>query len=88
MLDISSAIIAKAESMPESMDYFYGGLVLSTFLAIIPSIRRINDHFSSDIINNSTVSTFAILDLASVNYQTYTKFLCKLIDVSFGSTLW
>ena len=29
MLDISSAIIARVESMPESMDYFYVGKFLS-----------------------------------------------------------
>ncbi|XP_015117165.1 putative homeodomain transcription factor isoform X2 [Diachasma alloeum] len=86
VLDISSAIIARAESMPESMDYFYGGLVLSIVLAIIPSIRRLSDHFSSDSTNNST-ETY-VNDLEPVDFSTYTGFICRIIDVAFGSILW
>lgn len=88
VLDISSSIIAKAESMPESMDYFYGGLVLSIILAVIPSIRRLSDYFSSDITNNLVNDNFGIFEFAGINLQIYTNFICKIIDVAFGSTLW
>ncbi|XP_011300541.1 putative homeodomain transcription factor [Fopius arisanus] len=86
VLDISSAIIARAESMPESMDYFYGGLVLSVVLAIIPSIRRLNDYFSSDSTNNST--GIYVNDLAYADFRTYSDFMCRVIDVAFGNILW
>ncbi|KAG5883618.1 hypothetical protein JTB14_005750 [Gonioctena quinquepunctata] len=41
MLDISSAIICKVDSMPGSRDYFYFGIVLSTALAFLPIICRL-----------------------------------------------
>ncbi|KAF6213885.1 hypothetical protein GE061_011610 [Apolygus lucorum] len=40
VLDISSAIIARVEAMPEHMDYFYAGMVVSVFLGLVPSICR------------------------------------------------
>ncbi|XP_034949881.1 putative homeodomain transcription factor isoform X2 [Chelonus insularis] len=87
VLDISSAIIARAETMPETMDYFYGGLILSIVLAVIPAIRRLSNHLSFDGTNNSTGSTL-VNDIAQVGYDTYSEFFCKVIDVSFGTTLW
>ncbi|CAD6225746.1 GSCOCG00005704001-RA-CDS [Cotesia congregata] len=84
VLDISSAIIARAESMPESLDYFYGGLVLSMILAVIPALRRLSDHFGSDTGN----STGIVVDLALIDFNIYVDFLKEIIDVSFGSTLW
>ncbi|XP_063992480.1 protein phtf isoform X2 [Diachasmimorpha longicaudata] len=86
VLDISSAIIARAESMPESMDYFYGGIVLSIVLAIIPSIRRFNAHFSSDFASNST--GIYMNDSELIDFSNYTDCICKIIDVAFGSILW
>lgn len=74
--------------MPESMDYFYGGLVLSIILAVIPSIRRLSDYFSSDITNDLINDNFGISEFAGINLQIYTNFICKIIDVAFGSTLW
>ncbi|KAG8035490.1 hypothetical protein G9C98_006936 [Cotesia typhae] len=84
VLDISSAIIARAESMPESLDYFYGGLVLSIILAVIPALRRLSDHFGSEIGN----STGIVVDLTLIDFNIYVDFLKEIIDVSFGRTLW
>ena len=53
VLDISSAIIARVESMPESMNYFYGGLMLSVVLSLIPSIKRLSDHVGMDNSSNN-----------------------------------
>ncbi|CAH1176498.1 unnamed protein product [Phaedon cochleariae] len=48
MLEISSAIIGKVDLMPESRDYFYVGLTISTILAFLPVICKIlnNSQFS------------------------------------------
>lgn len=41
MLEISSAIIGKVDSKPDSMDYFYVGIFFSTTLAFLPVICRL-----------------------------------------------
>lgn len=87
VLDISSAIIARVESMPESMNYFYAGLVLSVALCLIPSIKRLNDHIGSDNVSNVSVSLLPS-DMIQVNLETYTDVLCRVIGVMFGSTFW
>nr|XP_050868426.1 protein phtf isoform X3 [Vespula vulgaris] len=86
VLDISSAIIARVESMPESMNYFYGGLILSIVLSLVPSIRRITDTLGIDNSGNTTVSIIPD-DLKQVNLETYTDILCRLIDIAFGDTI-
>ncbi|XP_043506621.1 protein phtf isoform X1 [Frieseomelitta varia] len=87
VLDISSAIIARVESMPESMNYFYGGLMLSVVLALIPSIKRLSDHVGMD--NSSNVTSSLIPnDLTYVNLETYSDILSKVVDLAFGTTLW
>ncbi|EZA58100.1 hypothetical protein DMN91_006406 [Ooceraea biroi] len=87
VLDISSAIIARVESMPESMNYFYSGLILSIALCLIPSIRRLSDHIGSDSVSNVSVSLLPS-DMIQVNLETYTDVLCRIIGVAFGNTLW
>ncbi|XP_014471298.1 PREDICTED: putative homeodomain transcription factor [Dinoponera quadriceps] len=87
VLDISSSIIARVESMPESMNYFYGGLVLSVALCLIPSIKRLSDHIGSDNVSNVSVSLLPS-DMIQVNLETYTDILCRVIGVAFGSTFW
>lgn len=87
MLDISSAIIARVESMPEGMNYFYGGLMLSVVLSLIPSIKRLSDHVGMDNSSNTT-SSLIPNDLTYVNFETYSDILSKVIDLAFGTTLW
>nr|CAH7750437.1 unnamed protein product [Callosobruchus chinensis] len=41
MLDISSTIIGKVESMPECLDYFYVGICFSIVLAALPLVCRL-----------------------------------------------
>ncbi|CAH1108072.1 unnamed protein product, partial [Psylliodes chrysocephalus] len=43
MLEISSVIIGKVDCMPESRDYFYIGIVISTLLAFLPVICKISN---------------------------------------------
>ncbi|XP_031841863.1 putative homeodomain transcription factor isoform X2 [Nomia melanderi] len=87
VLDISSAIIARVESMPENMNYFYGGLMVSVALSLIPSINRLSDHVGMDNSNNLT-SSLIPNDLISVNLETYSDILCKVIGLTFGTTFW
>ncbi|KAI5754934.1 hypothetical protein M8J77_012769 [Diaphorina citri] len=41
ILDISSAIIARVEQIPDNMDYFYTGMIMSTLLSFLPSLCRL-----------------------------------------------
>ncbi|XP_014253008.1 putative homeodomain transcription factor isoform X2 [Cimex lectularius] len=43
VLDISSAIIARVEAMPEHIDYFYAGIFVSIFLGLVPSLYRLTE---------------------------------------------
>ncbi|XP_054269233.1 protein phtf-like isoform X2 [Macrosteles quadrilineatus] len=61
VLDISSAIIARVESMPENLDYFYGGLIASLLLAAIPSLWRL----SAGVSDGSTGVTLNMTSLLS-----------------------
>ncbi|XP_017761754.1 PREDICTED: putative homeodomain transcription factor [Eufriesea mexicana] len=87
VMDISSAIIARVESMPESMNYFYGGLMLSVVLSLIPSIKRLSDHVGMDS-NSNVTSSLIPNDLTYVNLETYSDILSKVIDLAFGTTIW
>ncbi|XP_023018004.2 putative homeodomain transcription factor [Leptinotarsa decemlineata] len=92
MLDISSAIICKVDSMPESMDYFYFGIVLSTAIALLPVICRLVNSSSEanlldahrlveDIYANVTTSVMKDHDSVVVFYH----HLLKEILRRFGS---
>ncbi|KAJ8676448.1 hypothetical protein QAD02_012235 [Eretmocerus hayati] len=86
VLDISSAIIARVEAMPETMDYFYAGLLLSLILSLVPSLRRISHHYSVEPANNTT-STITLNELSLANFETITDIICRIINVAFGSSL-
>lgn len=73
--------------MPESMNYFYGGLILSVALCLIPSIKRLNDHMGLDSMNNVSVSLLPS-DMIQVTLETYTDVLCRIIAIAFGNTFW
>ncbi|XP_015178258.1 PREDICTED: putative homeodomain transcription factor isoform X1 [Polistes dominula] len=86
VLDISSAIIERVESMPESMSYFYGGLILSIVLSLVPSFRRVTDTLGTDTNCNVTIPIIPD-DLRQANLETYTDILCRIIDIAFGDTI-
>ncbi|CAH1737665.1 unnamed protein product [Aphis gossypii] len=48
VLDISSAIIARVEEIPEQMDYFYLGVFLSVIIALMPSAYRLLNSLTED----------------------------------------
>uniref|UniRef100_A0A1B6D162 PHTF1/2 N-terminal domain-containing protein n=1 Tax=Clastoptera arizonana TaxID=38151 RepID=A0A1B6D162_9HEMI len=87
ILDISSAIIARVENMPENMDFFYAGMIMSALLASIPSICRLcvscNEFttISTSLLN----STDNVLELTDSYLSQY---LGAVIDLAFGNTIW
>ncbi|XP_011498540.1 PREDICTED: putative homeodomain transcription factor [Ceratosolen solmsi marchali] len=84
VFDISSAIIARVESMPESMDYFYSGFILAIVLSLVPCLRRLSDHFGVDFVNNSSsINT----ELSLVTSETFSDLICKILNIAFGSSL-
>ncbi|XP_043478132.1 protein phtf isoform X1 [Leptopilina heterotoma] len=87
VLDISSAIIERAESTTESMDYFYGGLILALLISLMPSIRRLTDQINTESVNNSTILELPY-ELSFVNMGIYVDMFCKMLDVAFGSSFW
>ncbi|XP_075215906.1 putative homeodomain transcription factor isoform X2 [Lycorma delicatula] len=91
VLDISSAIIARVEAMPEQMEFFYAGMVASVLLAAIPSIHRL----VTDSSNMTTLTQSDSLVPAALNVNSFdfirsilSTSLGTVIDSAFGSTLW
>ncbi|XP_066585817.1 protein phtf [Prorops nasuta] len=87
VLDISSAIIARVESMPEGLNYFYGGLMLGFVLSLVPSLRRFSDRIGIDSSHNTTGSLITT-DFNQINYESYIVIICNVLDITLGSTIW
>ncbi|XP_046395981.1 protein PHTF2 isoform X3 [Ischnura elegans] len=101
VLDISSAIIARVESMPDNMDYFYGGLAMGGLLAILPSLYRLVVALDSGGTSSILVTSPDIpISMGSLPYFLY-PFLQlfmlaysivfsvgNLVDAALGPTLW
>ncbi|XP_014218418.1 putative homeodomain transcription factor isoform X2 [Copidosoma floridanum] len=83
VLDISYAIISKVESLSSN---FYSGLVLAILLSLVPSFRRVSNHFGVDSVNNTTVGSVMLGELTLLNHQTLPNVICEIIDIAFGST--
>jgi hypothetical protein len=86
VLDISVAIIQRVESIPETCDYVYIGLVLSLILSLTPTYCRLSE-VAMD--SNSTGLPHIIFDLpqimvgnsSSITFNTF-------MDLAFGQTSW
>lgn len=93
VLDISSAIIAKVESMPESLDYFYMGMVLALFLSLVPPMCRLllssaMDASLPSLHPNITSSAGPPLTLKITHLLEYlSEWSVILINGAFGSSL-
>ncbi|XP_047108069.1 protein PHTF1 isoform X1 [Schistocerca piceifrons] len=93
VLDISSAIIARVETMPENMDYFYAGVVVSVVISLLPSICRFVDVLSETqpttpintvmLANASSSSTLNIGGLLSH----FSDSLIYISEAAVGGTL-
>nr|XP_018901174.1 PREDICTED: putative homeodomain transcription factor isoform X2 [Bemisia tabaci] len=91
VLDISSAIIARVEAMPEHLDYFYGGLVISVVLAAVPSLCRLMESLNDTLaapqitVELSSLDTQSFLESA---YSFLSAAVVSLINSAFGTTVW
>lgn len=87
VLEISTTIIQRVESIPETCDYVYIGLVLSLILSLTPTYCRLCD-VAMD--SNSTGIPHIIFDLPRVmmesesNSFSFTSFM----HLAFGQTSW
>ncbi|CAG2054021.1 unnamed protein product, partial [Timema podura] len=90
VLDISSAIIARVESMPEHMDYFYGGVAVSVVLAFLPSLCRLCD-VAYDLTSQGQGLDLGTPPLPSLTASTsmvyLTSTLGSVLEGALGATL-
>ncbi|KAL3280311.1 hypothetical protein HHI36_017800 [Cryptolaemus montrouzieri] len=84
MLDISSAIIAKVESMPESMDYFYVGLCVSILLAFLPILHRA----ARDLITFAEFEHMVFNSDIETVYNRFLNAMASILNDCYGTTLW
>nr|CAD7262183.1 unnamed protein product [Timema shepardi] len=91
VLDISSAIIARVESMPEHMDYFYGGVAVSVVLAFLPSLCRLCD-VAYDLTGQGQGLDLGTPPLPSLMASTSMVYLTStlgcVLEGALGATLW
>lgn len=86
VLDISVAIIQRVESIPETCDYVYIGLLLSLILSLTPTYCRLCD---VALESNSTGLPHIILDLpqimignsSAISFNTF-------MNLAFGQSSW
>lgn len=85
VLDISSAIIERADSISESGDYFYIGVILSFIISSVPVACRMYESWAVDLANTTTYLNVPVLlmenNLMEVNYT-------HLLDMGFGECGW
>lgn len=86
VLDISVAIIQRVESIPETCDYVYIGLVLSLILALTPTYCRLCDVAME---SNSTGIPHIIFDLPRVMMEDSTSLsFTSFMHLAFGQSSW
>ncbi|XP_066994433.1 protein phtf isoform X2 [Anabrus simplex] len=93
VLDISSAIIERVESMPENMDYFYGGMMVAVLLAALPSICRFCEALPEGILGEATtevpaVLTVTVVQLTSSLVSRISSSVMVIIDAALGNNMW
>lgn len=86
VLDISTAIIQRVDSIPETCDYVYIGLILSLILSLTPTYCRLCD---VALDSNSTGLPHIIFDLPRVMMEessalSFTSFM----HLAFGQSSW
>ncbi|CAG9764623.1 unnamed protein product [Ceutorhynchus assimilis] len=96
MLDISSIIITKVEAIPSTADYFYGGIVVSTLLALLPLLCRLTEegpdvkHFWEACKNGSHkfLDSQSPADAAYFAMDELPKRVGEFADVALGTSFW
>lgn len=86
VLDISSSIIARVETMPETPDYFYMGVVLSLLLAFLPPLCRLSESAYDAKIDQET--QFSVIELPTLIADKFSGSVPAILDAAFGKTSW
>lgn len=86
VLDISSAIIARVETMPETPDYFYTGVVLSLLLAFLPPLCRLSESAYDAKIDKEM--HFSVIELPTLIADKFSGSVPAILDAAFGKTSW
>ncbi|XP_011196587.2 protein phtf [Zeugodacus cucurbitae] len=84
VLEISSCIIERVESMPETNDYIYIGLGFSFILSLIPSFCRLCEV----TIDSSNASEINYLEVPMLLWQKAAFSLWTIFGFAFGNTQW
>lgn len=72
--------------MPESMDYFYLGIVISTILAVVPSFFRLcNTSTETNVANEIQIS---IIEMSELTFNQLSASMLVLTDAALGTTTW
>ncbi|KAK3910556.1 Putative homeodomain transcription factor [Frankliniella fusca] len=96
VLDISSAIIERVEAMPDTMDYFYLGMILALLLSLVPPFCRLLLTSAVDVslpsmhpdLNNKANSSVHIFYWNVTQIMEYiSECSTVLINGAFGSSI-
>lgn len=80
VLDISSAIVQRVNSIPETYDYVYIAMVMSVVVSLTPIYCRLCD------VTKDSNSTSTIFDLPRVIDDTFV--FSSFVQLAFGQTYW
>lgn len=84
VFDISSAIISKVESMPDSMDYLYIGISISTIIALVPALFRL----SNLSYENGTSLAISLNGTPEILLQQLSTSFIVISDAALGTAPW
>lgn len=84
VLEISSCIIERVESMPETNDYIYIGLGFSFILSLIPSFCRLCEV----TIDSANANEINYLEVPMLLWQKAAFSLWTIFGFAFGNTQW
>ncbi|XP_054738029.1 protein phtf [Anastrepha obliqua] len=84
VLEISSCIIERVESMPETNDYIYIGLGFSVILSLIPSFCRLCEV----TIDSTNTSEINYLEVPMLLWQKASFSFWTIFGFAFGHTQW
>lgn len=74
--------------MPQSMDYFYVGVVISTILAILPAIFRFCHTCTDSSTPNNESTNFIVVNTPELMLNQISDILHVIIEGAFGSAWW
>ncbi|PSN35042.1 hypothetical protein C0J52_15398 [Blattella germanica] len=90
VLDISSAIIARVESMPENMDYFYVGVIMAVIISLLPSLCRLS-YMMNEVAPAAESAVPAavsvtVVELTGSLISNLSESILFLVDAALGNT--